>query len=35
MTLLLTKDHDRWEIAAVHNTLTGGPGYTFNQQPPK
>lgn len=27
MTLTLTKDHGRWEIAAAHNTLTGGPGY--------
>ena len=33
MTLMLTKDQGRWEIAAAHNTLTGGPGYGFGPPP--
>jgi uncharacterized protein (TIGR02246 family) len=33
MTLVLTKDQGRWEIAAAHNTLTGGPGYGFGAPP--
>jgi len=31
MTIMLTKDHGHWEIAAAHNTLTGGPGYGFGR----
>jgi Domain of unknown function (DUF4440) len=26
MTLTVTKQEDKWKIAAGHNTLTGGPG---------
>jgi len=26
-TVVLTKDHGHWEIAAAQNTLTGGPGF--------
>jgi uncharacterized protein (TIGR02246 family) len=35
MTIIVTKDEGRWEIAAAHNTLTGGPGYAFTRPPPK
>ena len=35
MTLMMTKDVCHWEIAAAHNTLTGGPGYGFSRPPAK
>ena len=30
MTLTVTKQEDKWRIAAAHNTLTGGPGSMGN-----
>jgi uncharacterized protein (TIGR02246 family) len=30
MTLTVTKQEDKWKIAAAHNTLTGGPGSMGN-----
>jgi hypothetical protein len=27
--LMLAKAQGQWKIAAVHNTLTGGPGWSF------